>query len=158
MQPYMVHRPTITVLGVQDRLEEGMDEGVADMWERRFMEFHDQIAALSIDGVYYGCAFETDHPETFDYLAGMVVEPLTIAPEGLTLREIEGGTYARVDCTIATQDDARELVERQWLPASAYDRDASRPDMDCYPPGAFTPDSAMFLLYPVTERVGAAEE
>jgi predicted transcriptional regulator YdeE len=152
MDPYIVNREPITVLGVQDRLVEGMDEGVPDMWERRFMEFHDQIAALSLDGVYYGCAFETDQPEIFDYLAGMAVETSTEAAQGLTLREIAGGAYVRVDCTIATQDDARDLVENEWIPGSAYGLDNSRPDLDCYPPGSFTDASPMFLLFPVIER------
>ena len=74
MEPRIVNRETITVLGVQAR-QSHMDNDVPEMWEKRFMAYHDRIEALSSDKVYYGCAFSTEQPETYDYLAGMAVPP-----------------------------------------------------------------------------------
>jgi predicted transcriptional regulator YdeE len=151
MEPRIVDRETITVLGVQARLTH-MEEGVPEMWEKHFMAYHDRIMALSTDKVYYGCAFSTDRPEHYDYLAGMAVPPSTAVPEGLTLREIPGGPYVRVECTIATQDDGFDLVENEWIPASAYEKDESRPVLDCYPPGSVSGDSPMYLYFPIVKR------
>ena len=151
MEPKIVNRETVTVLGVQDRLTH-MEEGVPEMWEVRFMAYHDAIVALSTDKVYYGCAFSTDRTERYDYLAGMAVPPSTDVPEGLTLREVPGGLYVRVDCTIATQDDGFDLVENKWLPASEYVKDGSRPTLDCYPPGSVSGDSPMYLCFPIVEK------
>jgi hypothetical protein len=58
----------------------------------------------------------------------------------------------RVECTIATQDDAFDLVEKKWLPASAYEKDESRPALDCYPPGSVSGDSPMYLCFPIVEK------
>jgi predicted transcriptional regulator YdeE len=129
-----------------------MDEGVPQMWEVRFMAFHDAIAALSTDKVYYGCAFSTDQPGTCDYLAGMAVPASTAVSEGLTLREIPGGLYAMVECTVGTQDDAFDLIEEKWMPASGHGKDESRPTLDCYPPGTVSDDSPMFICIPIAER------
>ena len=100
----------------------------------------------------YGCAFSTDRPEHYDYLAGMAVPASTTAPEGLTLREIPGGPYVRVECTIGTQDDGFDLVETKWIPASVYEKDESRPVLDCYPPGSVSDDSPMYLYFPIVRR------
>jgi predicted transcriptional regulator YdeE len=129
-----------------------MEEGVPEMWEVHFMAHHDRIAALSTDKVYYGCAFSTDRPEKYDYLAGMAVPPSTAVPEGLTLREVPGGLYVKVECTIGTQDDAFALVEEGWIPASAYEKDESRPTLDCYPPGSTSSDSPMYLCFPIAKK------
>ena len=151
MEPKLVNRETITVLGVQARLTH-MEEDVPEIWEKRFMAYHDRIAVLSTDKVYYGCAFSTDRPKNYDYLAGMAVPPSTTVPEGLTLREVPGGLYVRVECTIGTQDDGFELVENQWIPASAYEKDESRPVLDCYPRGSVSNDSPMYLCFPIVEK------
>jgi predicted transcriptional regulator YdeE/uncharacterized damage-inducible protein DinB len=151
MEPQIVNREAITVLGVQARLVH-MEEGVPEMWEKRFMAYHDRIAPISTDGVYYGCAFTTDRPDLYDYLTGMAVPPSTTVPEGLTLREVPGGPYVKVECTIATQDDAFDLVENQWLPASVYKKDELRPVLDCYPPGSVSADSPMYLCFPIVEK------
>ena len=113
---------------------------------------HNRIAALSTDKVYYGCAFSTEQPQAYDYLAGMAVPPSTDVPQGQTLREIPGGLYVRVECTIGTQDDAFDLIEEKWIPASAYVKDESRPVLDCYPPGSVSNDSLIFLCFPLVEK------
>ena len=82
----------------------------------------------------------------------MAVPPYTGAPEGLTLREIPGGPYVMVECTIATQDEGFNLVENKWLPVSAYEKDGSRPVLDCYPPGSVFADSPMYLYFPIVEK------
>jgi predicted transcriptional regulator YdeE len=151
MKPTIVNRESITVLGVQDRLTD-MDQGVPEMWEVRFMAHHDHIAALSTDKVYYGCAFSTDQAGTCDYLAGMAVPASTAASEGLTLREIPGGPYAMVECTVNAMDDAFDLIEGRWMPSSGHEKDDSRPTLDCYPPGTVSNDSPMYIYVPIVER------
>ena len=72
--------------------------------------------------------------------------------ESLTLREILGGPYAMVECTVGTQDDAFDLIEEKWVPASGYGKDESRPTLDCYPPDTVSDDSPMFICIPIAER------
>jgi predicted transcriptional regulator YdeE len=151
MEVKIACRDAIAVLGVQERLTD-MEEGVRNMWEVRFMAFHDRIAPLSTDGIYYGCAFLIGLEGTYDYVAGMAVPESTEVPDGLTLREVGGGPYAVVECTFEAMDDAFELIKGVWLPASRYKPDESRPVLDCYPLSVASGDSSMLICWPIVER------
>jgi hypothetical protein len=50
-------------------------------------------------------------------------------------------------------DDAFELLEDVWLPASGYARDESRPVLDCYPPSVADGDPSMTIYVPIVERM-----
>jgi predicted transcriptional regulator YdeE len=55
-------------------------------------------------------------------------------PEGLTLRPVAGGSYARFDCTMSELSQTWGAIYSQWLPSSAYAEDETRPSIEYYPP------------------------
>jgi predicted transcriptional regulator YdeE len=151
IEPKVVNREAITVPRVQPRLT-NVDKGVPEMWERRFVVYHDRIVAMSTDQIYYGCAISTAQPETCEYLAGTAVPVSTDVPEGLTLREIPGCASVMVECTVNTMYDAIDLIEDEWLLASSYQGDASRPAFDCYPPGTVSNGSPICIYVPIAGK------
>jgi len=146
-EPTFVDREAFTVLGLQEHFmpETGDFEGI---W-KRFMAYHDQIAAHSTDGAYYGVAFAPAEGEGMDYFAGMAVPEGTPCPEVLTIRVVEAAHYAVFECTVATISATCSFIHGEWLPGSGYVHLCPRPDFEFYPPGTDAADSPVLIHIPV---------
>jgi predicted transcriptional regulator YdeE len=146
MEPKIIHKEAFTVLGLQERfIPENEDhEGI---W-KRFMKYHDQIQALSIDGAYYGANFNAETGHALDYLAGMAVAGADDVPEGLTLREVPASRYAVFECTVQTISGTYDWIFRQWLKTAPYPRPGKgspKADFERYPPATDSGDTPVLL-------------
>jgi predicted transcriptional regulator YdeE len=149
-EPTFVDREAFSVLGLQEHFTRGTED-FEGIW-KRFMAYHDEIAAHSTDGAYYGVACAPDEGEGMDYLAGMAVPPGTPCPEGLTIREVGAAHYAVFECTVATISETYGFIHGEWLPGSDYVHQCPKPDFEQYPPGTDSADSPVLLHIPVAKR------
>ncbi|MFO7697444.1 MAG: GyrI-like domain-containing protein [Anaerolineae bacterium] len=88
-----------------------------------------------------------------DFVTGMMVAQGAPAPEGCLVRAVPGGTYARFDCTMATIGSTWGTIYGQWLPASGYTEDESRPAMEYYAPDAMGPEAPVVIYVAVKPKV-----
>jgi predicted transcriptional regulator YdeE len=144
MQPEIVQLPDRHILGSVARIEP-MNADYVALWRNGFDPHESEVAALAVDPGYYGVYFGTDRPGWVDFVAGMVVGADVVAPEGLVLRPLPGGAYARFDCTLGTIGATWGAIYGQWLPTSGYAEDETRPALEYYPPGAMSPDAAVSI-------------
>ena len=151
MEGKIVQRADAFILGVQKRLNPMASDWPA-LWQSEFGPRMPEIAALSGEPVSYGVFFPTNEPDMADYLAGMIVPVGVAVPAGMTLRPLPGGAYARFDCTLETLGATWGGIYSQWLPASPYVEDASRPAMECYAMDASTDQSAAQVFVPIKEK------
>jgi len=49
-------------------------------------------------------------------------------------------------------EEGFEHICKEWLPASPYERDESKPVLDSYPPSTTSGDSPVFLYVPIRGR------
>jgi len=151
MNAEIVERVDAKVLGVMARINP-MNADYTDLWSNRFGSRQREIAPLAIEegccGVYYG----TDQEGMVDFVAGMVVDDVDRIPDGLTVREIPGGTYALFSCTMSTIGPTWNRIHSQWLPTADYVEDESRPSIEYYPASGEGADSPVTIYLAVTRK------
>jgi predicted transcriptional regulator YdeE len=72
------------------------------------VKLHEKIVPYSIDKGSYGVYFG-EHDRELDYLAGMAVGKVESVPEGLVLREVPAGTYAKFKGTVETIGELMDI-------------------------------------------------
>jgi AraC family transcriptional regulator len=148
---HIIEREAFDVMGVQERvIPANADYGA--IWER-FMTYHDTIRASCADEGYYGVSFCADDREgTVDYVAGMAVQGVTRAPEGLVLRRVPAHRYVEFRCTVRTIGPTWRYAYEEWLPASQFESAHPSADFEYYPPGSESDDSPVMIYIPIRER------
>ena len=132
MEPKLVSREAFTVMGVAVRGNPAKLD-YNDIWMSQFMAREADIKPYSVDGAYYGAYFCTGQEGLVDMIAGMAVEGVSDAPEGLVMREVPAATYATFECTVGTIGPTWGTIER-WLAEGEYEWDHSKSDFEYYPP------------------------
>ena len=146
MEPEIIELEAFTVLGLMERFT-SETEDFEGIW-KRFMQYHDQIHALSTDKAYYGANFGTEDERQMEYLAGMAVEGGESIPKGLTLREVPASRYAVFECTVKTISDTYDWIFGEWLPTALYGRPGEgspKADFERYPPYTDSGDTPVLL-------------
>jgi len=112
----IVELEAMSVLGVF-----GSINCVDDLWEPGFISRQKEIQKIAvIKGKYYGISF--DDGQRY-YLAGMVVKPPSEISEGLVLRKIPAGKYAKLEGPFHEWwiKEGPGWVYDTWLPESQYE-------------------------------------
>ena len=151
MEPEIVTRAESAVLGVTARINPTQAD-YREIWERRFMPRHAEIAARAVEKSYYGVYYGTDQPGLVDFVAGMVADVGESVPEGLAHRVVPAGLYAKFRCTMGSIGPTWGAIYGQWLPASAYVEDEARPALEHYPPETMGPDSPVEIYVAVKAK------
>jgi len=152
MQAEIVQRQDTQILGIMARINP-MDADYGELWGQRFTRYQQVVEALAVESGYYGVYYATDEPEMADFVAGMMVGQVADVPEGLTLRAVPGGTYGAFDCTLSTIGQTWGNIYSQWLPASEYTEDDTRPAMEYYPPDMSPgPEGKLTILVPLKHK------
>ena len=148
MTPEFAVREKLKVMGLMEHFTPE-NEDYEGIW-KRYMAYHDQVSSSSADGAYYGVYFDTG--DGVDYLAGMSVEGVDVAPEGLTIRDVPAANCAVFKCTVRTIGQKYDEIFRNWLPASRYEHDVPLPVFERYPPDTKTGDDPVLIYIPVREK------
>ena len=146
MEPEIMRKEAFTLLGLQERFTPD-NEDHEGIW-KRFMKYHDQIQAFSIDRAYYGANFGAEEGQAIDYLAGMAVTGVQDVPKGLTLREVPASRYAVFECTVQTISSTYDWIFGQWLKKALYPRpseDSAKADFERYPSATDSGDTPVLL-------------
>ena len=122
------------------------------IWSEGFNPHAPVVAEMAVEPGYYGVYYGSEQEGMVDFLAGMVVGADATPPEGLELRPLPGGVYARFDGTMATISATWGGIYSQWLPASSYFEDPARPAIEY-----FAPDMGEGPEAPVTIYVAVAK-
>jgi predicted transcriptional regulator YdeE len=149
MKPTTVFRDAFTIIGVSARGNPREIDYKA-LWARRFMPREAELNLISIEAGHYGASFTTDERGVIEHIAAMVVNPNAQVPEGMTKREIPGGSYAVFDCTMAIITQTYGYIYGQWAKNATPPVDETRPDFEFYPSGSSDdPDSPLEIWVPV---------
>jgi AraC family transcriptional regulator len=135
MKPDRIQLEPFRVMGIVARVKMGGES--AEQFRAIWAEFesrHAEIASYAADRCYYGVSLGPDEQGMIDYLAGMAVEGVVEAPEGLTAREISGADYAVFPCSLKTIGETYGSIFGEWLPESGFRPDPSAPSFEKYPP------------------------
>ena len=151
MNAEIVVREDAQVLGITARIKP-MEADYRELWDKQYGPHEDVVAALAAEKGCYGVYYGTDQEGVADFIAGMVVGDVGDVPEGLTLRELPGGQYAAFQCTLSTICNTWGNIYSQWLPASGYVEDESRPGIEHYPSDAMGTDAPVTIYVPVKEK------
>ncbi len=151
MEAKIVQLPDRHVMGAVSRIEP-MSADYMALWSKGFDPHAAAVAALATEQGYYGVYYGTDQPGWVDFMAGMVVGADAVAPKGLEVRPMPGGTYARFDCTLGTIGPTWGAIYGQWLPSSGYVEDYTRPALEYYPPETMSPDAAVTIWVAVQPK------
>jgi len=149
MEPAIIQVKAFKVLGVIEHFKNAGEAGDS-VWNK-FVKLQKQIALFSIDDGSYGVYFG-EHDKELDYLAGMAVGKVENIHEGLVLREVSAGTYAKFKGTVETIGDTWGQIWKQWLPASPYVFDAKKPSYDYFSPNTVLANSPVFMHVPIKEK------
>jgi predicted transcriptional regulator YdeE len=138
------------VMGVQIRVNP-MITDFEDLWHQ-FLAREAEVAAFSSKKVSYEAYFTTDQRDLVDCLAGMAVQGVEAAPEGLVLREVGGSEEAVFTSQMATIKDDWGAIFQEWMPASGYEPDSTFPEYERYvlDPGGGPP--AVTIHIPIRQR------
>ncbi len=145
--PQFVSRPAFRVMGLESR-DAFANDDFDSVWQQ-YMAYHDAISPHSTDGAHYGVYYCEGTGEPVVYLAGMAVEDVEQAPDGVVVREVPGGRYATFGCTVATIHDTYEFIFHAWQPAPEHRIDESRPNYECYLPNCTSGESPVQIYIPV---------
>ena len=151
MKAVIVERQDGQVLGFLARINP-MEADYGALWQKGFDPHQRVVKDLALEPGYYGVYYASEEEGKADLVAGMLVGEVANVPEGLTLRDLPGGTYARFDCTMATIGPTWGGIYGQWLPTSGYAEDSSRPGIECYPPDMQGPESPVTIYVPVVKQ------
>jgi len=133
LQPSFTPRDAFWVLGIQERANP-MQVDYSAFWarfEQRLAEV--QPLATGPDG--YGVYFPTAEEDIVDVFGGMAVTPGTTPPEGLVLREVPAGHYARFECTMQDIGATWGAIFGEWAPTSGHEIDHASPCFERFAPG-----------------------
>lgn len=135
MQPDKIHLESFTVMGISAHVKMGGEspEQFGAIWAG-FEARHAEIASYATGGHYYGVSFGPDGQGMIDYLAGMAVEDVVEAPEGLAVRKIPGADYAVFACSLKSIGETYGRIFGEWLPESGFRPDPSAASFEKYPP------------------------
>ena len=150
MEYTVVTKPEFTLLGLMERFpyQEDDFEGI---W-KRFMAYEGQISPMSVDKAFYGAYYPNDD-KSMDYLAGMLVEDVQEAPEGLTLCQVPKARWARFECTVATIGQTYDTIFQERLPTAPYEQTDPNPDaFERYPPQTDTGDTPVLVHIKIREK------
>ncbi len=151
MKVEIVERADAKVLGIMARINP-MNADYSEIWGNQFDPRQEEITPLAVDDGYYGVYYATGQEGMADFVAGMVVRDTDAVPDGLVLREIAGGTYALFSCTMSSISATWGQIYSQWMPASGYAEDTSRPSFEYYRPGEMGPDAPVAIYVPLVGR------
>ena len=156
MEPQIISKPAFDLLGVSERIDPAHADYTA-IWGR-FEAHHAAVAAASVDPGYYGVCLACAEPGKIEYLAGMAVQGVAQAPEGLALRHIPAQQYAVFACTMGTISATYAAIYGQWLPASGYECDEPGADFEYYPPDmSGSPDEPVYIYKAIRPAAAAAD-
>ena len=151
MNAEIVERADAKVLGTMARINP-MEADYRALWDGQFDPHTAEVAAHAVEEGYYSVYYATEEEGKADYIAGQMVGDVADVSEGLTLRAVPGGTCARFDCKMAAIGQTWGAIYGQWLPASAYEQDETRPSLEYYPPGAMGPEADVAIFVPVKRK------
>lgn len=120
MQPTLLHRPALRVVGMAARYRPGRIEGIPAQWER-FANRNDELPD-AVPDVSYGVSFGDGRPGDpgFVYFVCREVPGPGPVPDGMEVREIPAGTYARFTHRgpISKFGETMRVLWNEWIPAS----------------------------------------
>lgn len=151
MDAEIVDRPAGWVLGIGERIIPGQAD-YKGLWEGRFMPRHEEIKRLATDPAYYGVYYPCEEAGKADFIAGMATGEGTAVPEGLVLRPLPGGSYAQFRAAMKDLAATWGAIYREWLPASKYLEDETRPAIEYYPPEMTGPESEATIFVAVKPK------
>lgn len=151
MNTEIVTLPDRWIMGTQSRIQP-MSADYGTIWAQGFDPHGNEIRPLALDPGYLGVYYSSGEPGWVDFVAGMVVAEGSQPPEGCIVRALPGGLYGRIPCTMATIGSTWGQIYGQWLPASAYVEDQTRPAMEYYPPDALGPDARVTIYVALSSR------
>ncbi len=109
----IIERPSMAVMGIECRTSNDPDKGLVDIpkhWEKFFRDnIFGQIpdkAADEIIALY--CDYEGDYTRPYSLVIGCAVNSWDSVPEGMVVKEVPGGAFARFS---AVGDHPRVLIE-----------------------------------------------
>ena len=150
MEPKIVSREAFQVMGVVGHFSSAA-ENFGPLWDD-YMVFHDQIESPSAGEGHYGVYLSADHSKPLDYLAGMAVQGVEGAPEGVEVREVPTALYAVFECSFQDIGSTYGHIWGEWLASSGYEQDVSKMGFDHFPPGMAEGDSQMEIWFPVKRK------
>jgi predicted transcriptional regulator YdeE len=150
-EPKLQERKPFTVLGVYQRLDPRTADW-QDIWANKFGARRAEIEPFATDDSVYGVYIESGEPGLDDFWAGMAVEGVEQAPEGLSLRRIGGCLEAVFECTIPTLGATWGHIHQEWLPASEYRHGCHEAGFERFPPGCDQAGTPMTVHVPIVKR------
>lgn len=120
MEPKIVERPALTVVGVHYRGKNEHQE-IPQLWQA-FGSRAGEIEHIINPHIAYGISDNMDMDSgEFDYIAGFEVDSTGKVPAGMVSWEVAGGTYAVFTCTLSTLGDTYRQAYHVWLPEAGYE-------------------------------------
>ena len=149
MEAKIVERKRCKLLGIGARINP-MQADYGALWAA-FSQHADAMGAMAIEEGAYSAYYACDVPDMADFVGGMVVADDAVAPEGLVLREVPGGTYAAFEGRMDTIGQTWGGIYESWLPQSDWVADESRPGLEYYAPDQMGPTGVVRVLVPVNK-------
>jgi AraC family transcriptional regulator len=150
MKPEIIDRQSFTVMGVTGHFKSAGDN-FGPLWNE-YMKVHEQIEVLGTSEGHYGVYLSPDHSSALDYLAGMAVDTIEDAPEGVEIREIPAARYAVFTCEFKDIGHAYGFIWNEWLKSSSYEQDNTKLGFDFFPPGTTDSPSPIEIWFPVVKK------
>jgi AraC family transcriptional regulator len=141
--PDLVVMQAFTVAGRSRRFDEATKANIPQLWSHLMgvLPFDGQSPSWATFGVVWGA----DRAEgSFDYMAGVEIEPGTMPPDGFMTKDIQAATYAIFRITLsggALHPQVKTAMAMIWgelIPASGL-KVAASPDFELYD-GKFAPN------------------
>ncbi len=134
MEPTISDGSARTLLGIQVRINP-MQADSDDIWRTQYEPRAEEIASFAIDEACLGVYFACGEKDLCDFMACRPVAAGAVAPEGLVVRDMPGGSEAVFQCTMSTIGSTWGGIFGEWLPSSGYAGDAARPCYERFAPG-----------------------
>jgi predicted transcriptional regulator YdeE len=159
LSPEIEYRDGFTVVGIPHEATDHSDfEAFWETFDDRRGECEAARGEVATYGVSDGASAAA---HGFRYVTGVRAAGDRSAPDGWSTVEVLAGQYAVFSATPSVADSLMSQVYREWLPASAYEREVG-PEFERYGPdsgatGAGTPaapvrQSAFTIHVPIRER------
>lgn len=146
MNPEIRERAAFQVMGIQVRVNP-MTANYQEIWGSQYAPREAEVAPFSPDKAHcavYFCAGQGDG--LVDLVAGMRVEGVSAAPEGLVLRQVPAAREAVFTATLDTIGPTWGRIYGDWLPNSGFERDDASADYEVYPP-EFGPQGGTLTIH-----------
>lgn len=148
MRPEIIQRSEQYLMGYQKRIQP-MEADYLALWRDGFEPHEPDVSRIAVEPTYYGAYYGTSEPGRVDFVAGMLVPKGALPMEGLVVRALPGGLYARFRCTMATISLTWRAIYGQWLRESGYAEDETRPAFECFPAETASPEAKAEIWVPV---------